>query len=105
MMTANIAPMSAAAAARARRRLVSHFRAAAACSPSAAVAYAPKRRLERKYFQHLLSFGAVKSSADGHFYLDEALLAKHDSRRRKRALAMIGTAIGVTAGILGFTHL
>lgn len=88
----------AAAVVAARRRVKRHFREAEAFSAERAVAYEPKRRMERKYVEGLVAHGAL-IEAPGGYYLDEERLADHDRRRRKRGLAVVGVSLAVAAAL------
>jgi hypothetical protein len=97
------APAVAAAMIRARRRLKRAF--AEATSEETAIAYEPKRRMEQRYFQSLIDYGAVVPTGRGTYWLDEARLRRHSARRRKRAAGIIGAAVAVGAAIVGLSNL
>ncbi|TFI59101.1 hypothetical protein E2493_06130 [Sphingomonas parva] len=105
MAAANIAPVIAAAAARARRALLAAFDEADAYAPERAIAYAPKRRLERRYAESLRAFGALHTGDDGRAWLERDCLREHTARRRRRAFGVIGISVAATGAILGFSHL
>jgi len=65
----------------------------------------PRRRLDRRYFNGLLDFGALIEAKPGTYYLDEAKLREHGIRRRKRAFALMGGVLAVGAAIFGITQL
>ena len=104
MMNANIAPVVGAVAMRARRRVLRQFKTMCASTPDTAISLDPRRPLERKYLRSLQSFGAVRETPDGRLYLDEALLAAHTSRRRKRVLGIGTAAILMGAIVAGLTR-
>jgi hypothetical protein len=105
MVGAGPAPIIAAAMARARRRVLGAFRDADANAPERAIAFTPGRRLEERYFDRLVDFGALIDTGKGTFYMDEAKVAEHTAKRRKRALMMFGGVVATTAAVLGLTQL
>ena len=60
----------AAAMARARRRVVSHFMSRNAVSPEKAVSFSPERRMEKRFFDRLCDQGVIVPAASGDWYLD-----------------------------------
>ncbi len=104
MMTTNIAPIVGAIAMKARRRVLREFQVVDANSAEAAISLEPRRPLEKKYLRSLQSYGAVKETADGRLYLDEALLADHTSLRRKRVLGIATATVLAVAIITGLTR-
>jgi hypothetical protein len=104
MVAANVAPVIGAVAMRARRRVLNHFREAGAYDPATAVSFRPRRPLERRYLNSLRGFGALQEPQPGVFYLDEEKVQEHTSRRRRRALTIIGSALAaglIVAGLGG----
>ncbi|MDB5705891.1 MAG: hypothetical protein JWN66_3007 [Sphingomonas bacterium] len=96
----------AAAMARARRRVISHFMSRNAVSPENAVAFAPDRRMEEKFFERLRANGVLVAGKNGTWYLDVPRFDLYQQSRRKRiglVLAGIATALaaGVGIGLLG----
>jgi hypothetical protein len=88
----------------ARKRVVQEFRAAGATAPESGIRLEPWRPLERKYLRSLKDFGAVRETGDGRLYLDEALLAEHTARRRKRVLGIATAAVLMGAILAGLTR-
>jgi hypothetical protein len=101
----NIAPIIAAVAARARRRVSRAFREMEAFGPDDAIPYEPGRLMERRYFAELIDYGAIVEAAPDTYYLDEDKLRAHTARRRKRALALVGAAAAIGAAIFGISRL
>jgi hypothetical protein len=101
---ASAAPMIAASVARARRRVLGAFRDAGATSPARAISFQPERRLEEKYFDALVDCGGIVGTDKGTFWLDEAKVAQHTARRRKRAAIIMGSILAATAAVLGLTQ-
>ena len=101
---ASAAPAIAAASVRARKRVLGAFRDAGATSPERAIGFTPGRRLEERYFDSLVEFGAIVGTDRGTFWLDETKLAEHTARRRKRAAMIFGGVLAATAAVLGFTQ-
>jgi hypothetical protein len=96
----------AAAMARARRRVVSHFMSKNALSPEKAVSFSPERRMERRFFDRLRDKGVIVAAANGTWYIDAPKLDAYQQSRRKRirvVLAGVVTALaaGVGIGLLG----
>lgn len=88
----------AAAAARARRRVVSHFLSQDAVSAENAVGYEPDRRMERRHFERLREAGVILPTTAGRYYVDVPKLDADRDTRRKRG-AMIAAAVAVIAGV------
>jgi len=96
----------AAAMARARRRVVSHFMSQNAVSPEKAVSFSPERRMEKRFFDRLCDKGVIVPVANGGWYLDVPKFDTYQRSRRKRmgmVLAGLATALaaGVGIGLLG----
>jgi len=96
----------AAAMARARRRVISHFMSRNAVSADKAVGFTPERRLERKFFERMCDNGVLVAAANGTWYLDVPKYDAYQHSRRKRmgmVLAGLATALaaGVGIGLLG----
>jgi hypothetical protein len=105
MTIASPAPMIAAVTAAARRRVLRDFREADAHSAPSAIAFEPKRRLERRYFDSLLDFGALVEAKPGAYYLDEEKLAEHRTRGRKRVFKLLATVVVLGAAAFGASQL
>ena len=85
--------------------MVRSFREAGAFSEPSAIAFEPRRRLDRRYVNSLLDFGALIETKPGTYYLDEEKLADHSAKRRKRALTIIGTMLVLGAAAFGASQL
>ena len=95
----------AAAAARARRRVVSHFMAKNAVSADNAVPFTAGRRLEQKFFDRLRNQGVILPGKNGGYYIDAPKLDAYQSSRRKRvgyalATMVAAAAAGLAIGLL-----
>ena len=101
---ASAAPAIAAASVRARKRVLRAFRDAGATSPERAIGYQPQRRMEEKYFDALVDCGGIVGTDKGTFWLDEAKVAEHTAKRRKRAAMIFGGVVAAAAAVLGFTQ-
>jgi hypothetical protein len=101
---ASAAPALAAASVRARKRVLRAFRDAGAMSPERAIGFTPERRLEERYFDSLVEYGGIVGTDKGTFWLDEAKVAEHTAKRRKRAAMIFGGVLAATAAVLGFTQ-
>lgn len=87
----------AAAMARARRRVISHFMSRNAVSSANAVAFEPARWMERRFFDGLRDAGVIVSAAGGKYWIDVAKWDAYQQARRKR----IGIGLGIGAAIIG----
>jgi hypothetical protein len=105
MAVVSSAPVIAAAAMAARRRVLNAFRQADATSDEKGIGFTPAHRMDERYFDALVAYGAIRETGRGTFWLDEARVSEHDSRRRKRAFAIMGGVLAATAALLGFTQL
>ena len=96
----------AAAMARARRRVISHFMSRNAVSADKAVTFTPGRRLEAKFFERMCDNGVIVAAANDSWYIDVPKFDAYQRSRRKRmriVLAGLATALaaGVGIGLLG----
>ena len=90
----------AAMVARARRRLVEHFRAAGAISAPNAIAFTPSSRLiERRMFERMVRFGAIREQ-DGRYWLDERGLVAFRKETLARVLSALALAGFAAAGAI-----
>jgi len=90
----------AAAAARARRKVLSHFMSRNAVAADKAVGFTPARRMERRYFDRLRDNGVLVSGKAGTWYLDVPKLDAYQRGRRKRlGMALAGLAAALAAGV------
>jgi hypothetical protein len=105
MNVPSTAPIVAAAVAASRRRVLREFREANAISAPSAIPFEPKRRLDRRYFNSLVDYGAAIETKPGVYYLDEEKVAKHSAKRRKRALTIMGTLLVLGAAAFGASQL
>src|SRR3954471_6765025 len=88
----------AAAMARARRRVVSHFMSRNALSPEKAVSFSPERRMERRFFDRLRDKGVIVAAANGAWYIDAPKLdAYQQSRRKRMGMVLAGLATALAA--------
>ena len=93
----------AAVVARARRQIVTHFTDAGATRPEAAVAFTPGgRRVDRRVFDRMVKFGAVREVKGGLFYLDEKRLAQFRTETLARVLGIMGIAGLAAAAAIAF---
>ena len=90
----------AAAVARERRRVVESLRAAGAVVPDRAVAPATLGDVRFHLLARLQRSGAIRTTADGLVYLDEAAWAAQSRLRRATvAVVLVAVAIAVAAGV------
>jgi hypothetical protein len=96
----------AAAAARARRRVIGHFMSRGAVSADKAVSFTPHWRMETRFFERMCDNGIIVAASDDSWYIDVAKLEVYQRSRRKRmriVLAGLATALaaGIGIGLLG----
>ena len=84
----------AAAAARAHRKVISHFLSSNAVSAERAIPFETSRRLERRFFERLRDRSVILSGKNGGYYIDPPALDTFNAGQRKVA------ALGVTAVVL-----
>lgn len=89
---------AAAAVAKARRDVISHFLSRHAVTEESAVPYAPSRRLRARQFEKLRARGVVVTAKSGGYYVDVAAWDAFQRTIRKRVLG--GLAVGVIAAAL-----
>jgi len=90
----------AAAAARARRRVIGHFMSRGAVSADKAVSFTPDRRMEAKFFERLRDNGIIVAASDDSWYMDTPKLEAYQRSRRKRMrIVLAGLATALAAGI------
>jgi hypothetical protein len=105
MSISSTAPAISAATAAARRRVLRDFREAGAHSAPSAIGFEPRRRLDRRYFNSLVDFGALVEAKPGTYYLDEEKLREHTAKRRKRAFTILATMLVLGAAAFGASQL
>jgi hypothetical protein len=88
-----------AAVARARRRLIAHFKDKAATNAGAAIAYAPERGIERRLLEQLVRKSVLHQTRPGVYWMDETALGLWTKSRRRRAGALVGAAVALGAAI------
>lgn len=93
--------VAAAMVARARRRVADYFITGGATRADAAIAYTPSpRRLERRMFERMLAFGAVKRTETGHYWLDERKFADFKKESLAKVLGILALAGFAAAGAI-----
>lgn len=88
-----------AAVARARRRLVAHFKDRGATRAEAAIAYAPDRGIERRLVEQLLKNDVLHQTGAGTYWMDETALGLWARSRRRRVGALVGAVVALGAAI------
>ncbi len=88
-----------AAVARARRRLIAHFKDNGATEAAAAIAYAPERGIERRLLEQLAKKGVLHQTSPGVYWMDPTALGLWTRSRRRRAGALVGAAVALGAAI------
>jgi len=93
----------AAAVARARRRVISHFMQNNAVSPDTAILVVPDRPLEERALQRLVGYGVLVETTKHTYYLDVRAYDRWRNERRKRAIIalLIAGLISLLAALLG----
>lgn len=95
---------AAAVVARARRNVISHFMSSDAVSADKAVAFTPRRFVERRALERFIRAGVIVPQGDARYYLDVPTYDAHRRTIRGRVgmgLAMLALAGGAAAAILG----
>ena len=87
----------AAAAARARREALEHFRVAGATRPETAVPLPDARLLGRRQLARWQRRGVVRAAAGGGYWLDEAAYAADEAARRRRVLVVLFVVLALLA--------
>ena len=90
----------AAAANRARRKVVAHFLVQHAISRDDAVAYVPQKRLEAKQFDRMRRKGIVHDAGHGTYWLDLPAYNVDHARTHLRLRIALGLGAVAIAGIL-----
>ncbi len=94
------ASVIAAAAARAEREIIEHFRRERATSPERAVQPPPLRSpLGERRLRRLID-AQVLRPADGGYWLDESLYASHRSDRRAAVIALVVALLAVLVAVI-----
>lgn len=100
--------MGAAAAgaivARARRNIISHFMSRDAVSADKAVAFTPRRFVERRALERFLRAGVIVAHRGGRYHLNVPRYDEHRRTLRGRVglgLALVAMAGGAASAILG----
>jgi hypothetical protein len=82
----------------ARQKLLAPFRDAGATSPERAIPLALDTHARDPQFQSMLRHGIIVESSPGHYYLDEAAMARRNRAGRPVVIAVI--TILAAAGII-----
>jgi hypothetical protein len=98
-MAAPVAPIAAAAVARARRRIVAHFYIHHAVSAQDAVTYVPEGGMGRCQFEEMLAKGILHEAAAGTFWIDQAAYKADLERRRRMVIPLIVAVLLILAAI------
>jgi len=88
-----VVPISAAAAARARRRIADHFFALQAFEPDKAIEFAPQTPDELRQFDQLRADGVIRQQVPGHYWFDLDVHQAAKKRRGRRILPIIATVL------------
>ena len=89
--------------ARARQRIANHFLAANATDQAHAVAFEPAgRRVERRMFDLMHRFGAIRDGAPGTYWLDEKRFADFRKERLARVLGILALTGFAAAAAMAF---
>ncbi|MBO9624057.1 MAG: hypothetical protein J7500_15220 [Sphingomonas sp.] len=97
----NVVPIAAAAAARARRRVINHFCVWHATSPQDAIEYSPPSLIEQRQFDRLLKAGVIKAALPGLYWVDLAAREAADERRRRKLVPLvIGASVAIAVALL-----
>ncbi|WP_109809357.1 hypothetical protein [Sphingosinithalassobacter portus] len=97
MIGGSVAPIAAAARARARRRIIAYFLAQHAIGPEDAVAFSPQRPMETRAFIRLRAVLVVREGPPGRYWVDLGALNADERRRRNRMTAIMVPVLVVAA--------
>lgn len=99
----NVVPIIAAAAARARRKVLNHFFLWHATSPDQAIEYTPPTMLEHRQFDRMVKSGVIRTAAPGLYWVDLAANEAADERRRKKLVPIvIAVCLAIAATLILF---
>lgn len=95
----------AAAAAQARRRVVSHFLSQNAVSADRAVPFTADKRMEQRFFDRMRDDGVIQPATNGGYYLDVARWDAWQQTQRGRIkwillAGVVALGIGIAVGML-----
>lgn len=97
----NVVPIVAAAAARARRRVINHFCVWHAVSPDQAIEYSPPSLIEQRQFDRMLKGGVIKAAQPGLYWVDLAASEAADERRRRKLVPLvIGACVAIAVALM-----
>ena len=94
-----MATAAAAVMAKARRDLVSHFLSRNAVSAANAVAYEPRRRIDRRWFARFKDKGVLIEAKPGRWFIDVRALDEDTQSRRRRAGVLIAGSLVLASAI------
>ena len=99
----NVAPMIAAMAAAAERRVIEQLRGKGATSHQTAAAFSPAQSGDQRYLEGLLDRGVVVEAAPGRYWVNERTLRARGGSGKAVLLAAVVAALlllGVTIVLL-----
>lgn len=96
----NVVPIAAAAAAKARRKVINHFFVWHATSADQAIEYSPPTPLERREFDQMLKRGEIRVAAPGLYWIDLAARRAADERRRRKLVPVVVAGLLAIAATL-----
>lgn len=92
--------ITAAVVTRARRRIVEHFVRADAVAADRATGFVPGGRVERRTFERMRAFGAIRDAAPERYWLDHARLTDFRKESLARVLGILAIAGLAAAGAI-----
>jgi hypothetical protein len=99
----NVVPIEAAAAARARRRVINHFYVWHATSPDEAIEYSPPTPVEQRQFDRMIKNGVIRIAQPGLYWIDLAARDAAEGRRRRKLVPIvIAICLAIAATLLLF---
>jgi hypothetical protein len=99
----NVVPIQAAAAARARRRVINHFYVWRAISPEEAIEYRPPTPMEQRQFDRMVKSGVIRVAQPGLYWIDLAARDAAEGRRRRKLVPIvIAVCLAIAATLLLF---
>jgi hypothetical protein len=97
-----MATAAAAAVARARRRVISHFMQHNAVSAASAVRWVPDRRLQRRVLASCVRRGILVETARDTYFLDVPAYDRwHRARHKRVAILMVSIAVIAALVVIG----
>lgn len=89
---------------RAERRVIERLRDSGADSYATAQPLTDLRLFEEQRLRRMLAAGAIRETAAGEYFLDEAALEDYSQQRRKKVLLIVGGAAAALLAVIGLNR-